>query len=299
MKSMTSQVMPPSIPAAANAFGCSLRRHRAGRGWSQEHLALHSNVSPRHLSCLETGKAQPSREMVLRLAGALGLELRERNELLARAGFAAAFTANSLDEVGMAPLNRAIDLLLDHPAPCASVVVDRCWNVVRTNAAAQRLLATFVDPRRVPERVAKNLIRATVHPHALRPHIVNWSDVARVLQSRLEQAHAAHPEDEARFALLEEVRAALDPAETSPGPPTPPVVSSASSSPAAVLHLRRGAVDLRLFTILATVGSPLDVTAQDLTIESFFPADEATERWFRQTPAPAISPPVPPRDRGR
>lgn len=255
-------------------FPRMLREHRARRRWSQEHLGLEAGVSTRHLSCLETGKARPSREMVLLLARVLELELRERNTFLVSAGFAAMYPMTPLEARAMAPVNRAIDLLLAQQEPYGAVLIDRCWNVLRANEGARRLLAAFLDPSAVPLHVAANLVRATLHPEGLRAFVVNWQEVASLLMERLERAHHTHPEDEERRALLEEVRGYPGMAALAGGVASP-------SAPVAVLHLRRGEDELRLFTLLTTIGTPLDVTAQDLTLESLFPADEATERWFR------------------
>ena len=251
-----------------------LREHRTRRRWSQESLALEADVSPRHLSCLETGKSRPSRDMVLLLATVLGLELRERNTLLVSAGFAAAYPTTPLGGLAMAPVSRAVELLLAQQEPYGAVLIDRCWNVLRVNEGARRLLETFLPPGGVPASIATNLMRATLHPEGLRPHIVNWSELVVIALDRVERAHHAHPTDEGRRALLEEVRAYPEVARLARGVPS-------GAAPAAVLHLRRGADELRLFALLTTIGTPIDVTAQELTIESFFPADEATDRWFR------------------
>lgn len=255
-------------------FAHLLRQYRARRRWSQEKLGLEAEVSPRHLSCLETGKARPSREMVLLIASVLDLEFRERNALLLSAGFAAAYPTTSLDSVAMAHVNRAVELLLSHQEPYGGALIDRSWNVLRLNDGARRLLGAFLDPSIVPSRIATNLVRATLHPEGLRSYIVNWNEVATLVFERVERAHHAHPEDEERRALLEEIRTYPEVEALAGG-------ISPGSVPVAVLHLRRGADELRLFSLLTTVGTPLDVTAQDLTIESFFPADDATERWFR------------------
>jgi transcriptional regulator with XRE-family HTH domain len=257
------------------AFPQLLRGHRVRHRWSQEHLGLEAGVSPRHLSCLETGKARPSREMVLLLASVLDLELRERNALLISAGFAAVYPTTRLDRPAMAPVNRAIELLLAQQEPYGAILIDRLWNVLRLNNGARRLLSTFLEPSVIPPHVATNLVRAALHPEGLRACIANWPEVASVVLERVERASHAHPEDEERRALLAEVRGYPDIAAL-------PAVTPSMTAPVAVLHLRRGADELRFFSLLTTIGTPLDVTAQELTFESFFPADEATERWFRQ-----------------
>jgi MmyB-like transcription regulator ligand binding domain len=212
--------------------------------------------------------------MVLLLASVLDLELRERNALLVSAGFAAVYPTTSLDSVVMAHVNRAVELLLAHQEPYGGVLIDRSWNVLRLNDGARRLLGAFLDPSVVSPRIATNLVRATLHPEGLRSHIVNWSEVATLIFERVERAHHAHPEDKARRDLFEEIRSYPEVEALAGG-------ISPGNVPAAVIHLRQGADELRLFTLLTTIGTPLDVTAQDLVIESFFPADDATERWFR------------------
>lgn len=148
--------------------------------------------------------------------------------------------------------------------------------MLRSNKGAQRLFGTFLDATALSVGVATNLMRATLHPAGLRPYIVNFAEVAAVAIDRIERAALAsrfHPKDDARRALLEEVRAY-------PGIAVLPRAAP-SAAPMAVLHLRRGADELRLFALLTTIGTPLDITAEHLTLESFFPADEPTERWFR------------------
>lgn len=213
--------------------------------------------------------------MVLQLAEVLGLELRERNALLVSAGFVGAYPSTPLDATAMAPVNRAVEFLLAKQEPYPVVLLDRCWNVVRTNNGARRLLGAFLDPGLVDSSLPQNLMRATFHPQGLRPHVVNWAEVAALALERIERAHHAHPADEARRSLLDEVRAYPDVATVARSTP-------AGGMPVATLHLRRGDVELRLFVLFTSVGTPLDVTAQELTVETLFPADEATERWCRE-----------------
>lgn len=218
--------------------------------------------------------------MVLRLAGVLELELRERNALLVSAGFAAVYPTTPLLHAGMAPVSRAIDLLLAQQEPFGALLIDRCWNVLKVNEGARRLLSAFLDPAKVPPRLASNLVLAALHPEGLRPYVVNWPEVAALTLERVERARHAHPGDEDRHALLEEARALL-------GQATLPSLAPSGAAPVAVVHLRRGSIDVRLFTLLTTIGTPLDVTAEELTLESLFPADEATERWFRAGSSPS------------
>src|SRR6185295_16235635 len=159
------------------AFGGQLRAWRQSRRVSQEALAARAGVSARHLSFVETGRSQPSREVVLALAGALDVPLRERNTLLASAGFAAAYRASSLDGDELVHLRRALDHVLAQQEPYGAVVVDGHWNILRMNRGAQRLFERFPPTTADGLAAARNLVLATVHPGALRPYLVNWLDV--------------------------------------------------------------------------------------------------------------------------
>lgn len=176
----------------------------------------------------------------------------------------------------MVPVNRAVDFVLAQQEPYAALLIDRCWNVLRANGGGRRLLATFLDGCEARATIAQNLVRAVLHPDGLRPFVVNWAKVAASALERVERAHHAHPADTERRALLEEVRTYPDVARVARRTP-------ASGVPVATLHLRRGDDELRLFALLTSIGTPLDVTAEELTLESFFPADDATERWFRSS----------------
>lgn len=278
---MTSEVMTLRIGAryhramqavrSERAFGSLLRRHRVASALSQERLADAAEVSTRHLSCLETGRASPSREMVLVLASALELPLRDRNALLDAAGFAAAYRESRMDDAVMRELDGAIGLLLGKLEPYPALVVDRAWNVVRTNAAAARFLPLLLPPGAPPELLG-NAVRAVVDPRGARPYLVNWDEVVTSIVERARLELAREPEGGARRAFFDEmiaqpgVREALRRARPAIGAPMPflPV------------HVRRDGVEARFFTMLTTLGTPLDVTAEELSIEAYFPADAAT-----------------------
>ncbi len=273
------------MPAAA-PFGHHLRTWRTARQLSQEALAGRAGVSPRHLSFVENGRAQPSRELVVALAGALDVPLRDRNALLLAAGFAPAYAASPLDGDELRHLRRAIDHLLALHA-FGAVVVDRLWNVVQLNDGAARLIARF--PPRTPDGTAamRNLLLGTLHPEALRPYLVNWHELAGHLVARLHREIAAAPGDDDRRRLLAALLALPGvPADWRAAPVGTP------AAPFALVHLRApDGLELRLFTMLTSIGTPLDVTAEDLHIESYFPADDATEAALRSlAPAPAPAP---------
>jgi len=260
----------------ADTFGAQLRSWRLARRLSQEALADRAGVSARHLSFVENGRSQPSREVVLALAGALDVPLRERNTLLTAAGFAAAYRASSLDADELLHLRRAIDHVLAKQEPYGAVVVDGEWNILRMNNGALRLFQHFMPTSAEGITAAKNLMLATVHPDALQRYLVNWEEVAGALVARLHRDVAARPGDEPLARLLARVLAQPNlPREwrvASPGRNAPPFVT---------VHLRSPTLDVRLFTMLTSIGTPLDVTAEEIHIESYFPADDATDAALR------------------
>lgn len=258
------------------AFGAQLRTWRQVRRVSQEQLAGRAGVSPRHLSFVETGRSRPSRDLVLALADALDVPLRERNALLTAAGFAAAYRASPLEAAELTHLSRALDYVLAQQEPFGALVVDGRCNVLRLNRGATRMIAMF--PPTSPDGVAAtaNVLLALVHPDALRPYLVNWREVAGQMIARLHREIAARPADEELVRLRTRVLAQPD----LPGEwrvPTP----GATPTPFIPIHLRKGDLDLRLFTMLTSVGTPLDVTAEELFVESYFPADDVSEAILR------------------
>ncbi|AKF05816.1 helix-turn-helix domain-containing protein [Sandaracinus amylolyticus] len=255
-------------------FGPMLKRFRGSRGLSQERLAEHAEVSPRHVSFLENGRAAPSREMVLVLASALDLPLRERNTLLVAAGFAPVYASSPIESATLEPVRRALDHLLRAHEPFGALVVDRDWNVVRMNAGATRLLGWALEGLTPPPEALANLLVAIFHPEALRPRIANFEEIASAMIERVE--HELQLEtDDARRARMTSLLGSLHDAPRGSAPSAGPAL------PFLPVRLRRGDRELRLFTTLTTLGTPLDVTAQELRIESYFPADADTERALR------------------
>jgi transcriptional regulator with XRE-family HTH domain len=248
-----------------------LREWRNARGMSQLALSVHASVSTRHLSYLETGRASPSREMVLLLAQALEMPLRERNVFLQSAGFAPMYSQTPLEAQAMAPVRDAIELLLRATAPNPTFVVNRRYDVLNANAVGRWILETFTrDLGGFPE--PHNLGRLLASAQGMRPFVENWPDVARKVFARLRRelggAHSREPADE---DLLRAIAPSWD--------ELPDLPAAADPSPLMVpVRLRRGSLGLRLFTTIATLGTPLDVTLQELRIEMLFPADEATKQ---------------------
>lgn len=257
-------------------FGTQLRSWRTARRISQEQLADRAGVSTRHLSFVENGRAKPSREVVLALAGALDVPLRERNALLTAAGFAAVFQASPLAADELRHLRRAIDHILAQQEPFGAVVVDGRWDLIQMNQGAQRVFQHFLPTTADGAVAARNLVLAIVHPEALRPFVVNWDEVAGHLIARLHREISARPADEALQRLLARVLA-------QPNVPNEWRIPAPGriAAPFATVHLRSPTLEVRLFTMLTSIGTALDVTAEEVHIETYFPADDESEARLR------------------
>lgn len=249
-------------------FGRLLRTWRDRRGLTQLQLAGRADVSTRHLSFLETGRSEPSREMVLRLAEHLEVPLRERNGLLQTAGYVPAYDITPLDAPEMAAVTAAIDRILDGHEPCPAVAVDRWWNVVSMNAAASLLADGVADELLEPP---VNVYRLSLHPDGLAPRVVNFPQLAHHLLGRLRH-DARVSADPDLSALLEEVSAYPTVRELGPRPPPD------QQTVVVPVRLRHPRGELAMLTTITTFGTPVDVTVDELALETFFPADDATAR---------------------
>ncbi|MBM3516848.1 MAG: helix-turn-helix domain-containing protein [Alphaproteobacteria bacterium] len=262
--------MTAPVTTASPPLGTLLKRWRAWRGLSQLECALSAGVSPRHLSFVETGRAQPSRAVVASLAAALDLPLRERNALLVAAGYAAAYPETPLDDASLALVNEALDRLLAQQEPYPALVVDRCWNLLRANAATQRIAQALLGAGTPPATGRPNLLRMVFDPGQLRPHIENWDEAAvRLLRRAHGEGNGAH--DRELSDLIDELLAF-------PGVPRAWRTAAALPvrPPILAIRFRRDALRMAWFSMMTTLGTPEDVTLQELRIESFFPADGAT-----------------------
>jgi len=269
--------MDAVVPLGEVGFGPLLRRWRTRRRLSQLDLAVEAGVSTRHLSFIETGRAQPSREMVLLLARALDVPLRDRNDLLTTAGYAPIYRATSLEAPAMAQVRRALDFILRQQEPYPALVLDRHWNVVRVNDGSARVQAVFLDPKAVAGLGPPNAMRLMFHPSGFRPFIVNWEAAAASLIQWLHRDAASGRGDDETRRLLDELLAY-------PGVPRQWRSLDLDASPAPFLPIEfaRDGLRLRYFTTLTSLGTPHDITLQELRIESFFPADDATEEASRR-----------------
>ena len=258
-------------------FGEHLRWWRKRRGLSQLELAGAAGSSQRHLSFLESGRAAPSPQMVLSLSAALNVSLRQQNALLASAGFAAAWREGKLGAPELAQVDRALDHILAQQEPFPAFVVDRLWNLKRANGGAVRMVEFILGS--VPSGPV-NLADALLSPAILRPFIENWQEVALHF-IRGVQADVIADSSRESSALLARLLSYEGLAELARG-----AAIEDSPRPLLPIHIRKEAISLNVFTTIATLGTPQDITVQEIRIESFFPIDDATAKFFRKAAKP-------------
>jgi transcriptional regulator with XRE-family HTH domain len=249
----------------SHAAGQLLREWRQRRKLSQFDVATRSAVSARHLSFIENGRSKPSREMVMHLAQRLEIPLRERNRLLLAAGYAPGYSEHSLDDSDLAPVREALDRLLTAHEPFPALVVDRHWNIVANNRGVE-FVVRDVSPHLLSP--SPNALRIALHPDGLAPRIANFEEWSAHLLARLRREIEVAPDAELT-ALLDELAG------------YPGVDEGRGAQPEAesvmLMHaLRLDDSELTLFSTVATFGTARDITLAELTIESFFPADEET-----------------------
>lgn len=232
-------------------------------GWSQLALALECGVSQRHLSFVESGRSVPSREMVIALSDALTVPLRERNSLLQLAGYAAMYAEPGLDDASMRVVTRAIDQMLRNHEPHPALLLDRYWNVVRSNQAAPAFFGSLMDLEAVAK--PRNLLKLVFDPAALRPHIEEWDTVAAGLLQRVRREALGSIVDDRLHALLDELKRYPGAKRLS--------LSMGADSPIVPITFRRGAERIAYFSLVTTVGTPQTVTAQELRLECMFPIE--------------------------
>jgi hypothetical protein len=236
-----------------------------------------ARTTQRHLSFIESGRAAPSRDMVLRLAATMDLPLRQQNALLLAAGYAPAWRERALSAPGLEAINRALDYILGQHEPFPAFVVDRRWNLLRANRGGVKLTEFLTGPVAAspPSAEPINLAMALMSPDGLRPLIANWTEVA-VHFLRGVQADAQSDGTPETHALLTQLLALPDMPSLSEA-----LAPDDAQAPVLPIHFRRGETSLRLFTTIATLGTPRDVTVAEIRIECFFPMDETTEAICR------------------
>lgn len=260
---MNQQTMP---------VGAQLRGWRQRRRMSQLDLALEADISSKHLSFVETGRAQPSREMILHLSDRLAVPPREQNILLLAAGYAPHFPARPLDDPSLAAARKAVDLVLTGHEPFPAVAVDRHWTLVSANRMIGPLLATVAPVLLEPP---VNVLRIALHPDGLAPQIRNLPEWRHHLLHRLRQQIEASA-DATLITLMDELESY--PAHTS----TPPARQTDYGGVAIPLQLETPAGLLSMFSTVTVFGTPIDITLSELAIEAFFPADESSADILRK-----------------
>ena len=255
-------------PLPANPVGDLLRGWRNRRAMSQADLAFEAGISIKHLSYVETGKAAGSRDILLQLASALGLSLRDRNALLEAGGFARQYGERDLSAPEVAAAKRAIDLLLGRHEPFPAIVTDRRWNVMQVNRSALRLMTMLLGEARMTRPL--NHMRMFLAADELRPFVVDWPDVAAALLARARHEAMAAPLDLALQSTWRELLKLPDIA-------APQLNETDAPGPLCEVRLKKGDISIGLIGAVLTLGTPQDVTLQELRVEMFMPADEASE----------------------
>jgi len=260
---------------SAGQFSSLLKHWRSVRRLTQIELAVDANVSARHLCFLETGRSQPSREMVQLLGSALDLPLEERNALHVAAGFVPPYGDKGLAADNLQPVRQALDFMLRQQEPYPGIVIDGHWDVRMRNQGSARLLKPFRDAYAMEAGLADNAMHVVFHPRGLRQFILNWEAFAGQMIQILHREVAQGSRSGAQ--LLDEIMAY-------PGLPAEWRLprQSQANSPVMTMQLAKGDFRLDFFSTFTTLAMPTDAVLQQIKIECFFPADDATAEKARQ-----------------
>jgi transcriptional regulator with XRE-family HTH domain len=256
---------------SGQSLGDLLKYWRRARGTSQLELATAAATTPRYVSFVETGRAQPSRQMVARLAGALDVPLRERNGLLLAAGYAPSYPHATLEAPELDQVRSALSAMLEHHEPFPAVVLDRGWNVLRANGGATRLFGGLLAPDPIPSPA--NVLRLMIEPGPVRDAVLNWNEVVPALLDRARREAVGGVLDLATADLVTELRTRPDVARTLAATDPHP-----GSSPVLGVRFLLNGKECAFFSVVSTIGTPIDITAQEIRLEAFFPANEPTRR---------------------
>ncbi len=266
----------PAARADRTPFSRLLRDWRNRRGLSQLDLALAVRTTQRHVSFIESGRASPSRDMILRLSAAMDIPLRQQNALLLAAGYAPVWRERDLSAPDLAMVATALDYMLAQHEPYPAFVVDRSWNLLRANRGAVSLTEFLLGPMPAQPAVEPvNLAIALMSPEGLRPFLSNWEEVAHYFLRGV-QADAQADGAPETLALLNRLLALPDVAALTERAPPAEI-----QAPVLPMLFHQGDISLSMFTTIATLGTPRDVTLQEVRVECFFPMDEATRCAFR------------------
>jgi len=270
MNSARLNTKPP-----ANELGLLLRQWRDMRGRSQFELSLDAGVSQRHISFIESGRSVPSRQMLMDVAQALDVPLRERNTLLLAAGYAPLYQESAWDALETQSVSNALGRILRQHEPFPAVVMDRYWNVLMTNKSTPRLFNCFIDM--AARKGPRNMLHLMFDPAGMRPFVANWEDVAKSLIQRVYRESVGRVIDEKTQELLTQLLAYPDVQTDWKSPRALSAVSATRTLPVIPISFVKDDQVLSYFSMVTTVGTPQTVAAQELRIECMFPADDETE----------------------
>ncbi|NYF90775.1 helix-turn-helix transcriptional regulator [Tunturiibacter empetritectus] len=247
-------------------LGSFLRYWRQQRGKSQFDLSLDSGVSQRHISFVERGRSTPSRELLLSLARTLDVPLREQNILLLASGYAPVHLESAWNTPEMAVVNNVVDRMLKQNEPHPALMMDRYWNVLRTNEAAPRFFGSFVDLSKWPK--PRNLLHLLFDPEGVRPFVEDWNVVASGLLQRVYREAVGHVTDKKTKELLDDLKKYSGVRELSGS-----LKDVRDQAPVLPITFVRGNERFSYFSMISTVGLPQDITAQEFRIECMFPVE--------------------------
>jgi transcriptional regulator with XRE-family HTH domain len=257
------------------AFGQLLKHWRSQRNFSQLDLSMASGVSQRHISFIESGRARPSRDMVLKLSAVLDIPLRQQNKMLTTAGFAPIYSEFDLSAPEVAPIRRAIEFTLRQQEPYPALVMDRYWNLVKLNQGAAKLMGWLSAGQAIPDDIGPSLMKLMLHPEGAKNYVENWDAIAPHLIHRVHRETLAEGQDEQSQALFETLLTYPGIRELWQAPTT-----GNWQLPLLTVNFAKNGQQLSFFTTIATLGTPQDITLQELRLECMFPADERTEQQF-------------------
>jgi len=261
-------------------FSQLLKSWRNQYGVSQLELSLRCDVSQKHISFLESKRSAPSHLMVQIISEALEIPLRNRNSLLMSAGFAPFYKESDLSEPELAAVDQALSMMLDQHEPYPAVVVDHLFNLIRANRGAMKLQSILFgvdDPAELPG-VAGNILRGLISPDGYREHVKNWNEIVPCLLRRLQsELYTSNGSAEIQ-ALLDEL-SACDGVPSDWRHPSP----GGWNAPILTVDIEKDGIELSFFSTIATLGTPQDITLQEIRVESYFPANDATRMIFAAT----------------
>ena len=262
---------------AADSLGALLRHWREVRGASQLGLALDAGISQRHLSFIESGRSAPSRPTLTSIVQSLDVPLRERNAVFLAAGYAPVYSEAPWDAKEMQGITRAVDRMLRQHNPFPAIVMDRHWNVLTTNESSPRFFGSFIDM--AARTGPRNMLHLIFDPDGMRPFVVDWETVARSLIQRVYRETVGRVVDEQTRGLLDELFAypGVDASWRAHGS-----VAPAPNLPMIPMGFNKDGRILSYFSLVTSVGAPQSVAAQELRIESMFPADAETEAFHAE-----------------